>query len=957
MKRMPGLVRRFGRADRLALASIFSFFVAFFSRSIFGNAYLMAGDSLFYTYPLRTIAWRMIRSGELPLWTPGILSGYPLLSMAQLGLAYPLTWGYLILPGHVAEMLYILAPFLIAPLFTYAYLRNLNRSPSASLFGALAFGYGGMMSSPLANNGLVTNAFMWLPLLLLIIDKSRKSRLIPCLLCATVVYSLSVLTGLAQIFITVGLVAALYSLWLAIFSRPTDSLSRWRPVIVTAGAGLLSLGVAAFQIMETARVVRRSVRSALSYELFTEGSFKPREAWLSFTTPIFHVIDMHASVVPLAAALACVAVIAYLLRRNNEPDPRVFFWFVVAIVSIMLMMGEFTPFYRIVYYIPILNLFRVPSRHIAEWTFAAAVLAAYGWDALAPRVDRLRQTKVHTNLATVYPAIVLIAISLVVAYIWWFKAQTLQALDPGWPDSATTYRLFKYGLAILLALAIWRAGLAVNQRWRGGLITAAILITCFVEPSLLVQRWWGINGRPSNAQQPAATTRYLQQLPPSGNRIYTRVDLMSEQKGPVFRLDATNLSAMWGLQDVAGYEPLVLDRYSRALGGVWLDGVHTIDRRTSDASLFSARSHVLDLLNTTHVVSFENLNIFDRPLDYKDGVGVFPVDLGMVVAPGESVKLTGSNGPSNQLILVTSLSNSVNLNQGAAVARIRVTLADGTIKELDLRAGVETSEWAHERPDVKAVIKHELAPIFDSRPGDKADSFPANRFWARLDLGSLQPVKSVEVVNISERAELALWRATLYNSSTQTSSIIIRDIRSEFWQTVYSKDRVEILHNTRALPRAWLVAEARAVDGETALHEIRGEGNSEFDPRRTALLEVLPAELPSLPGGQLGSDSTIKITNYEPARIRYETNSSTATILVASEIFYPGWTAEVDGKRVRILLTNFLLRGVSLPPGQHTIEFRYTATAARNGAFISVFSLGIIGALFFIGRRKANTRN
>ena len=45
----------------------------------------------------------MIRHGQLPLWTPLLLSGYPLLSMAQVGLGYPGTWGYLFLPGYLVK--------------------------------------------------------------------------------------------------------------------------------------------------------------------------------------------------------------------------------------------------------------------------------------------------------------------------------------------------------------------------------------------------------------------------------------------------------------------------------------------------------------------------------------------------------------------------------------------------------------------------------------------------------------------------------------------------------------------------------------------------------------------------------------------------------------------------------------------------------------------------------------
>ena len=86
--------------------------------------------------------------------------------------------------------------------------------------------------------------------------------------------------------------------------------------------------------------------------------------------------------------------------------------------------------------------------------------------------------------------------------------------------------------------------------------------------------------------------------------------------------------------------------------------------------------------------------------------------------------------------------------------------------------------------------------------------------------------------------------------------------------------------------------------------------------------------------------------------MQIETSAPTATVLVVSEIFYPGWTATVDGRPTRLLLTDYLLRGVSLPAGQHTIEMRYTAPAARNGAVLSAFTLCFLVGLALYARRK-----
>src|SRR5499426_3124417 len=121
------------KAEAAPIAVIVAFFVAFFWPAIFSDMCFVSGDALVYSYPMRQAAWEMIRNGVLPLWTPHILSGYPLLSMAQLGIGYPLTWGYLFLPGHLAEEIYVLAPYLLTPAFVYAYLRTVNCSRLGSL--------------------------------------------------------------------------------------------------------------------------------------------------------------------------------------------------------------------------------------------------------------------------------------------------------------------------------------------------------------------------------------------------------------------------------------------------------------------------------------------------------------------------------------------------------------------------------------------------------------------------------------------------------------------------------------------------------------------------------------------------------------------------------------------------------------------------------------------------------
>ena len=1023
------------RADALALAAVALFFVCFFPQAVFGGKFLIAGDAYYYSMPLRAVAWGMVRAGEWPLWTPHVLSGFPLLAMPQLALGYPLTWGHAVLPAHWAEQLYVLAPYLLAPAFTYAYARELGRTRPAALLAGLAFTYGGAMCGGISNSGMLTNGMMWLPLALLGLERARRGRLAACLLGAALACAMSLLNGHAQTFTYAALLVGAYGLFLSLFARgavagggaggagggavedggagegggaavgpgrTTGPWRRWQPLAVACGAVALAAGVAGFQLFETARAARRSTRGAPTYETLAEGSFRPSEAARALFAPLHALADVTPYVAPLALALAAFALFAAASGDGRGRDARVFFWAGVAVVAWLLMLGGNTPLQRVIFHLPALNRFRVPSRHAFEWTFAVSVLAAYGFDQLSARFARRRESArareevadattsgAPALAARIMPALAsrdapglaphgahgagkpdtrdrrfvivsfaLAAAAAVVGALWWRAAQTPPApgsrLDTGLAEPAYLYwKLAFTSLLFASAFFGWRIG---DARRRAGLLAACVLLGCFVEPNAFVWRKWGRlaldAGRFAAVSE---VTRGLQREPPEAGRVYTRVDLFVEEFARRPRLEGPNLTALHGLHNVAGVEPLIQERYSRALGGVGPDSVTPRAGRAPNLSLFGPRSRVLDLLNTTHVVSFTNLQTSPAPDAARDGVNFSRADLGLALRPGARAELDGARFESDALAVVSSLSDAGAEEQGAEVARLRVRTVGGRTFELALRAGVDTAEWAHERADVRPHVKHALAPVYESRPGDEANSFSAYSYLARVPLAERAAVERIEIENVSRRAWLMVAKASLSDAS-RASSLPLHPPLDAKWERICDAEGTLVLRNSRAQPRAWLVAEVESVDGEEALRRIAGESPTEFDPRRTALLEVEPAELPRLPGGELAAGSVARVVEYGANALTVETESPTAALLVVSEMFYPGWEAEVDGRGARIHLTDYLLRGVSVPAGRHRVEMRYRSTAARNGAIISALSLGCLFALALLTRRSRRRR-
>jgi hypothetical protein len=941
------------RAETFYWLLIPAFFVLFFWPATLAGRFFVGGDALVYSYPLRAAMWEMIRHGQLPLWTPTMLSGYPLLSMAQLGLGYPLTWFYLVLPGYAAEQMYVLAPFLLAPIFTYAYARQIGRSRAASLLAGLGFGFGGMMASFIGTFGFLTNAVMWLPLALVGIERARTQSYWRCLLLMTFSFAMAILTGVGQGILYLGVLAIAYSCARSLVTPPSTDrtpnerfrlkaiLRTFKPLLVCLIGMLLAIGLSAFQILETMRAQRLSIRSKLSYEVFSAGSFSGYETWKSFVAPLYNYQEVTSFITPLAALLAIVAIAAWF----KSHDWHVLFWLAVAATGLLLMLGDHTPLYRLVYRLPLVNLFRVPSRHAFEWSFALAMLAAFGWDAANAF---FAQRAVMRQLDWLVGVLLILA-CMIVSFAWWRATRPIAGSPiqhTGMPESV--WLIWKLSLTLLVILAAMWCWRIVPSWRRSALLTGVVLVACFVEPYILLYRWWFHFAKPSSYYtQVSSPSQFLQHYPPQENRIYTSVT-----PGYSFDLPRTephNITARRGFHNAAGYEPLMLARYDRAFGN---GGQFSTPNFSAplDRQILNPNWRVLDLLNVRFLVEF---SAGPSAFTEKDGERFAAAEIAIDLKPGEKVTLTGA-AMMDTLTIVSALANSGDLSDGQPVAQIKFITADGRIITRELEAGRDSAEWAHERADVKQTIRHQLARIFDTRPGD---GFPVYRYWSRFDLSERVNVDRIEVKNIVANASLIVSKVTAYDSNSNGAYSLTQAL-PEHWRKVYDQDSVQIYENPRALPRAWMVPKIKAVGTEEALKTIRGESNTEFDPRQIALVEMPeppgPPEtaVPGFPAGEFGTAPQSRIVNDEANHLSIETIADKQSMLVVSEINYPGWKATVDGVPAAIYPTDYLLRGVLVTAGRHRVEMRYTAPAARTGGVISALTLLLIAGLVVNARRR-----
>ena len=162
------------------------------------------------------------------------------------------------------------------------------------------------------------------------------------------------------------------------------------------------------------------------------------------------------------------------------------------------------------------------------------------------------------------------------------------------------------------------------------------------------------------------------------------------------------------------------------------------------------------------------------------------------------------------------------------------------------------------------------------------------------------------------------------------------------------------IQNPYALGNAWFVD--KITYAQNANDEIAKVG--QIDLRHEA---VADAKFQAQLGDAVAQDttSTVEIKSYEPNQLTYQVNSGKGGVVVFSEVYYPGWTATIDGEPAELGRVNYILRALNVKPGKHEVVLSFfpksvdtTETIAYTAYAILILVLA--GAAFMAYRRKKN---
>lgn len=375
-------------------------YIAYLAPFVLYLPILLSGKAIYWGTPYLqfvpwwTQAWRMIQSGELPLWNPMLGLGAPLFANYQSALLYPPTWLYFIaaaLKGVAgiawAQAFSVLLHLLLATWGMLRLSKQLSFSSFAQTIAALAFACSGYVLSRahflsmLSTLAWVPWVLYWATLLIQSTNRWRPAvRLSACL-------GLQLLAGHAQLSWYTILLASAWVVYLAWQTGETAALwkaiKRW--LLVGAGAAAL----AAVQLLPTLEYLSQSQRaSSYTYSQAMTYSFWPWRLLGLFMPGFFGTPAQgdywgYGAYYEDAIYVGLIAILLALFtlkpRLRQEKKPLLAFLWGLVVVSVLLALGDNTPVFPWLYRnIPSFNMFQAPTRFTIIAVVAFSLLAGLG---------------------------------------------------------------------------------------------------------------------------------------------------------------------------------------------------------------------------------------------------------------------------------------------------------------------------------------------------------------------------------------------------------------------------------------------------------------------------------------------------------------------------------------------------------------------------------------------------
>ena len=916
-------------------------YILFFSPVVFFNKLLAPGDGIVQNLPNFY--------SPVSLWTDALYGGFPVAADPQAATWYPIALIFRLIPD--SWNVYVISAYLLASCFTYGYVFTITKSRLGASAAGIIYGMSGFMMAHLGHTNMI-HAVCWMPLSIWALEKLRAQKTRFWSLVLIISFTCTILAGHAQ--------TSLYSMGLSTIYALTmgrnASIGRGKYYQLFFWLIFLSIGLSSILIIPTFELSKLSVRSHINFQEFNSFSLPFSEISqllfpyifggkpaIIYSTPYFGswgLTETTGYVGLLTILLATIGFISYRQKKIAK------FWLIVALVTLVLTLGDATFLSWLTYQIPLYNKFRGLARHFIEMTLAVSVLAGMGISAIQNHLlgkDSLK--KVILGFTGIF------TIGLTFIFLSFNRFKNLIQSKYGQFDSENFTLIPWQNLAVGIPIIIFIFAIITLFYWskspQSKVLQVFTILVLLLDLSSFGWFYEWQYSSPSKKEIIAtdSTLKYQQILNKEQQRILTvrGVSAEREQIPP-------NLSRLWKVPNASGYNPLILKRISKLLdmGG---DGI------VSGFGWINSNNHNLDIMSVRYVFipKKNEPKLMSDPQDFR----WLQEDLGISLGSGcgiekpKTLKLQVSEPINADAIgIVSSLSCSGSVPDNSDILSISVKDSQLNTAELTLKAGRDTSEWAYDCSNVLPYIKHSKAKVFESFETERGSSIKCegHKYVSILPLNHLNNIKNINLdYQDQSGTSIDIQKISLINTKTkevypigEASSLLTDESR---WHKFEELNNTIIYENKKAMPRIWLVPEVVTLTAEEVLKAIKTSelpGMGDYNPSQLALIE----DSFNFKVDDFDRNYTVKILNQTDTRIEIQTHSNSPAFLILSDVYYPGWKASIDGKKTRVFQTNYISRGIALPQGDRLVKFEFKPLSFHLGLGISLASLFVLVYFF-----------
>jgi hypothetical protein len=619
-------------------------------------------------------------------------------------------------------------------------------------------------------------------------------------------------------------------------------------------------------------------------------------------------IELYVGIPTLA--LVCVGLV---WARRNE----VFYFGILGLVSLWIGMAEYAPLFnlhQVLWAVPGFSFLRAPARFSYLVVFASACLAAFGLQALARRRARIALTGGAPAVATLVVALVAF-----VNLRAWLAVDPARALD--WAQATYLVPRAQYPIDPQLVVNGFLSSLdltTVKTAWSLALLAVTALVfgaSLFVNPRLVQVGLVALIA--------VDLLVFAYDFHPRAPLLSLRPDLTAPDQQRVLMRDPV---------DLPRYEPDQLV----AEGIPMTDGYSSLpsQRHVEVAAATSSDPRLFDLWSAPLVV---------EPPDPSDAHSVdgvtFRAQHPLVAGFGGSTpQVLHADGMVTQLRIVGTLSYAYNVPQGQTVATLRV---GGQV--LPIRAGIELSERAYDRPSLSGLLQHQKARValsFEETTSEGED-YTGHLYEADLSLSPAVVSPSFTFTATDPAVLVELDGVGAIGPAGDVTSLDLGNRHG------FARLSDTLFENANALPRAYVlpIAQAFSPARHPTLTATQLVTAPDVDLHRMVLIENDP-NAPVTPSDSQPVSAAQSIEDLGPNEVRVMATADAPSVLVLDDFYHRGWTARVDGQTARVFIANALFRAVEIGPGTHVIDFVFAPVSHVIGAAVTLLSLIGVAAVF-----------